>query len=333
MTSTEPSTEISRATAALITYPRFRELHQEIQLCQRLSQRAGEPWCMALEGQTGAGKSTLVKAYADSFKRVETNDGTRVPVLYMEVPSPASIKDFALTALRYMGDPAYARGTRAALTLRLIGLIRDCGVELVILDDFQHLIDSETQHILAEVSDWLKYLIKETSVPFLVVGLEGKVELILQANPQLSRLFAARETLQPFEWDVSRPVTIQNFARFVDYVEQAVGQTLSTEVRRTEWLYRLHYATNGVVGNVMNLLRFAALLGESRGQHQLDLAVCALAFQQRLIKHMRGKLNPFSEPTTTRFTPPASSAETLPASRPRRRATRDSSITDILTTR
>jgi hypothetical protein len=112
-----------------------------------------------------------------------------------------------------------------------------------------------------------------------------------------------------------------------------VGRTLSTEVRRTEWLYRLHYATNGVVGNVMNLLRFAALLSELRGRNQLDLDVCALAFQQRLIKHMRGALNPFSEPATTRFTPPASSAETLPASRPRHRAARDRSIADILTTR
>lgn len=331
MTSTEGTS--ASASAALITYPRFRELHQEIQWCQRLSQRTGEPWCMSLEGQTGTGKSTLVRAYAESFKRVETADGTCVPVLYMEVPSPAGIKDFALTALRQMGDPAYARGTRASMTLRLINLIRDCQVELVILDDFQHLIDSETQHVLAEVSDWLKYLIKETQVPFLVVGIEGKVELILQANSQLSRLFAARETLQPFEWDGLRPITIQTFARFVEYAEQAAGCALSTEVRRTEWLYRLHYATNGVVGNVMNLMRFATLLGELYSRNPLTLEIFSLAFQQRLVKHLRGKIDPFAEPAANRFTSPVADTEDSHSLSRRRAKVPKPSISQILTTK
>ena len=87
-----------------------------------------------------------------------------------------------------------------SLNSRLIKLLKACQVELVILDDFHHLIDTETDRVLAKVSDWLKVLIKETGIPFLVVGMEGKVERILRANAQLSRLFAARETLLPFAW-------------------------------------------------------------------------------------------------------------------------------------
>jgi len=74
----------------------------------------------------------------------------------------------------------------------------DCQVELVILDDFHHLIDKETNRILEQVSDWLKVLIKETGIPFLVVGIDGKVERILDANAQLSRLFAVRQTWNHF---------------------------------------------------------------------------------------------------------------------------------------
>ena len=313
------------ATTALIEYPRFRELHTEIQLCQHLSKLAGEPHCMSLEGRTGTGKSTLVRTYAESFRRTQTREGTQVPVLYMEVPSPVGIKDFALTALQTLGDPAYDRGTRASMTHRLIGLLKDCEVELIILDDFQHLIDSETQHILAEVSDWLKYLIKETGVPFLVVGIEGKVEVILQANPQLSRLFAARETLRPFAWDVTQPQTIQDFSRFVAYVEQIVGKPLAAEPRRVEWLYRLHYATEGIVGNLMNVMRFAAALSELQDRAQLDLPLLALAFQQRLSKHLPGKVNPFTLPASESFIPPmvpASGAPQTVGRRSRSRATK-----------
>jgi hypothetical protein len=326
---------VERAQAALIVYPRFRELHREIQLCQRMSKLAGEPQCMSLEGRTGTGKSTLVRTYADSFHRTETKEGTRIPVLYLEVPSPVGIKDLASVALKRMGDPAYERGTRASMTMRLIGLIKDCGVELVILDDFHHLIDSETNHILTEVSEWLKYLIKETGVPFLVVGIEGKVELILQANAQLSRLFAARETLQPFRWETANPQTIQEFAHFVDYVEKAVEKPLSSEVRRTEMLYRIHYATDGVVGNVMNLIRFAAMLCEMRGKSAIGLAILSLAFQQRLAKHLSHKCDPFSESVTVRFTPSVSASSTKPGPVPRgrRRKKHEPSIAETLTTR
>jgi hypothetical protein len=323
---------VSRAKAALIEYPRFRELHREIQLCQRLSKLAGEPQCMSLEGRTGAGKSTLARAYAESFSRVETPAGTCIPILYMEVPSPVGIKDFASAALKYLGDPLYDRGTRASMTMRLIGLIQACEVELVILDDFHHLIDSETNHVLAQVSDWLKYLIKETGVPFLVVGIEGKVELILQANAQLSRLFAARETLQPFAWDGAHPKTIQDFAHFVDYVEQVIEKRLSPELRRIEWLYRIHYATDGVVGNVINLMRFAAMLCDLHGGDHIDPARLSLAFQQRLARHLRGKVDPFAEPATDRFIPPALSAEPAQAPARRSRQKRSSSLGTLLTT-
>jgi hypothetical protein len=288
-------TSLERGRLALIHYPRFEELHREIQFCQRMSKIAGEPQCMSLEGPSGAGKSTLVKAYAASFPATETPQGRHIPVLCLEVPSPVGIRDFASVALSHLGDPAYEKGTRASMTMRLIGLIQDCGIELVILDEFHHLIDKKTNHILHEVSDWLKYIIKQSGVPFLVVGIEGNVEIILRANPQLSRLFATRETLQPFAWDPARPETMQDLARFVDYAtDKAMGKPLTGELPRTDLLYRIHYATDGVVGNVMNLLRVAAELAEMRGADAIDLSVLSQAYTRRLQKHMNGRPNPFS---------------------------------------
>ena len=317
-----PNPASERSNAALIHYPRFKELHEEIRLCQHMSKIAGEPQCMSLEGRTGTGKSTLVRTYANTFPAVETEIGRCMSVLYLEVPSPVGIKDLASVALKRLGDPACERGTRAALTMRLIGLIQDCGVELVILDDFHHLIDKETNHILAQVSDWLKYLIKETGVPFLVVGIEGHVEVILQANPQLSRLFAARETLQPFTWDAARPETIHEFSRFVEYAERAMGRSLSKEIARLDLLYRIHCATEGVVGNVMNLMRVASEFAERRGHSAIELSMLSLAYVKRLQRHMDNQPNPFTDLTLAQRDSPASSrveTDPQPAARKRRR--------------
>lgn len=289
---------------AIIQYPRFKEIQHDIDRCQRMSPRFGEAQCIALDGPPGAGKTTIAKTLANAFPEVETKDGWRIPVLYLEMPSPATIKTVSTLALYRLKDPLAEKGTTGSMNLRLVGLIKECGVKLIILDDFHHLIDTETNRILAKVSDWLKVLIKETGVPVMVVGIEGKVDLILCANSQLSRLFAIRRKLEPFKWDPKKPGTIQEFARFVEYAEQTISMRFSTELRRTELLYRMYYATDGIVNNIMNLIRYAEVFAEERGIKTVTLDLLALAFDERLAQHLPHKVNPFTAPTTDRFIAP-----------------------------
>lgn len=284
---------LAQANTALIRYPRFKALHKDIRECQELSRLANEPQCMSLEGVTGAGKSTLMRDYVALFPRIEQKDGTRIPIFYAETPSPVTVKGMAATLLAQLGDPAAYRGTLWAMNYRLIRLMIDCQVELVILDDFHHLIDKETNRILEQVSDWLKVLIKETGIPFLVVGIDGKVERILEANAQLSRLFAVRQTLEPFRCDPSDEASIQEFGQFVQYAEQAITIPLPVTISRLELLHRLHYATEGVVGNLMNLLRYSAWLTRQDNQESITLSTLAAAFDKRLAKHIKKKSNPF----------------------------------------
>jgi hypothetical protein len=290
--------------APLIRYPRFKELHREIQRCQELTRTAGEPQCMALEGVPGAGKTTLVEDFARTFPRFETETGTQVPVFYLETPSPVTVKGMAATMLERLGDPAAHRGTLWSMNSRLIKLMQACDVQVAILDDFHHLIDTETNRILQKVSDWLKVLIKETGIPFLVVGIEGKVEQILQANSQLSRLFAMRETLQPLSWEMAAQTHLPPFGHFVQYAETILELSFTTACPRLELLYRLYYATDGVVGNLMNLMRYANSRAQEEHSPAVDLSHLALAFDKRLAQHLRGKVNPFIYGAGERFTTP-----------------------------
>jgi hypothetical protein len=298
---TRPSVPVN---TALIRYPRFNELLEDIQACQQLSALTGEAHCMALDGRTGAGKSTLVKAYTATFPRDETGPTSQVPVFYLETPSPVTVKGMAARMLEAIGDPAAHKGPLWSMNSRLITYLKLCRVQLVILDDFHHLIDQETNRILETVSDWLKVLIKETNVPFLVIGIEGRVEPILQANPQLSRLFAIRETLQPFSWQPTATVTNQPFAAFVQVAEAASPLPFATDLPRAEWLHRLHYATDGVVGHLMNLVRFATWLADHHQTSQLTLDLFRQAFAKRLQPHLAHKVNPFTVAATHHFLPP-----------------------------
>lgn len=287
----------------IIRYPRFKNLLDEIRLCQRMTKIAGEAHCMSLEGGPGAGKTTLVSDYRILFPRIETKNGTEIPVFYVETPSPARVKGMASHMLEQLGDPFAYKGTLASMSARLIGLIRDCNVKLVILDDFHHLIDSKTNHVLGEVSDWLKVLIKETQVTFLVVGMIGQVEMVLRANDQLSRLFATRTTLEPFSWDPTHQKTIYEFSTFISYVEEA-RLPITKELGKIEMHYRIHYATNGVVANIMNLLNLSAVLASDKGRREINLNDLSHAFDKRLARHLRRKINPFNVDANTRFEAP-----------------------------
>lgn len=286
---------LERAHAALISYPQFKSLHRDIKQCQQLSKIAGEPQCMSLEGVPGAGKSTLAKVYARAFPRVDTVDRTLVPVFYVQTPSPVTIKGMAVRMLEKLGDPGFKRVSSRAdvLDTRLVNLIIASKVELVILDDFHHLIDKKTHRVLEAVSDWLKVLIKEAEVPFLVVGIEGQVKEILKANAQLSRLFAIRETLRPFQWDTQKPNTIKDFAQFIALAETTVQMPLTTEIRRTQLLFRIYYSTRGVVGNIMNLMRTAQFHAINRKSPSIELCDFSQAFQQHLAEHLGIETNPF----------------------------------------
>jgi len=329
--SDKPNSLLERANTALIRYPRFKELHYHIRQCQQMSKTAGEPQCMSLEGVTGAGKSTLVQDYARAFPRFLTDEGVQVPVFYMETPSPVTVKGMAAAMLERLGDPAAHRGTQWSMNSRLIRLMIACSVEIAILDDFHHLIDCETNRVLAKVSDWLKVLIKETGLPFLVVGIEGTVERILDVNPQLSRLFAAREALELFNWDMSDKACVREFAQFVKYAEEAIGMALSDDLPRLELLYRLHCATGGVVGNLMNLLRYAAMSAQEKGTDTIDLPTLALAFRRRLSRHLKTKVNPFEKARGERFVAPAPPSGMEEGHRGQRERKR--SVASVLTTR
>jgi energy-coupling factor transporter ATP-binding protein EcfA2 len=329
-----PTTPIGRANTALIRYPRFTQLQRNIQLCCDLSKTAGEPQCMILEGATGTGKSTLVKSYAATYHRYETASGTKIPVFYLETPSPVTVKGMAARLLEALGDPGAHHGTLWSMNSRLIHFIRTCEVQLVILDDFHHLIDRETNRVMDKVSDWLKVLIKEADVPFLVVGLDDTVRRILDSNAQLSRLFAIRDTLQPFQWDEQKPDTIQEFAAFVAFAESRIGIPLTDEIERKDLLNRLHVATNGVVGNVMNLLRYSVVLAQQQQTERLTLDIFSAAFDLRLAEHVRRE-NPFA-PSATRFilaskaTPTTESKPVSPADQHKKK--RKPPVSEVLTT-
>ena len=276
------------ANNVYVLYPRFKEILAAIDDCHQFSNLKDEPECLFLKGETGAGKTTILKSYAQNYPRYQTQDSTIIPVLEVTIPSPATVKSVVTKLLWELGDPAYDKGTISNQTIRLIGLMRNCGVSLVFLDEFQHFIDRDSAKVLKTVSDWLKDLILDTKVPVVLIGLP-EAETVFQFNPQLSRRFANRQNLSPFSWSDSG----REFRTFLHAVESQLPLIEESALACEEMALRFYYAADGIVAYVMKLIRYGTYLALKHGQEKLDLNVLALAFEKYVKADKPNKKNTF----------------------------------------
>lgn len=291
----ERLSRLSRLESIRITYPRWQRIVEEIGRCHEMHGVAAEPQCLLLVGPTGAGKSTLVASYARGYAPVVDEVGIRRPVVRATIPTPATVKALATTLLAALGDPRAAYGTVGAMTYRLTNYFRDCGVELLILDELQHFRDRDSRKVLENASNWLKTLIKETGVSCVLVGLQGEAEEVVRLNRQLARLFGDAQVLQPFVWDERQPEMVQEFRTFLGLLDGMLPLAESSGLAEGDTARRLYVASEGVVAYLMELVRRATYLAVVQGRAHLEGPVLAAAFEQRLAGVRRGIANPFAD--------------------------------------
>ncbi len=284
--------KLNIANNIYIWYPRFKEILAALEYCHHFSINKDEPECMFLAGQTGVGKTTVYKTYASRYPRLPTQDGTQVPILAVTIPAPATVKTVVTKLLWELGDPAYDKGSVGNQSLRLIGLMKDCGVELLIFDEFQHFIDRDSAKVLKTVSDWLKNLILDTNLPIILVGLpEAEQVLRLESQSQLSRRFANRQTLHPFLW---HPDQGREFRTFLHILESQLPFLDNSHLSEVDMARRIYYASDGVIAYIMKLIRYGTYLALEQQQEKLDSQILATAFDKYVRADKSGKVNPFT---------------------------------------
>ena len=288
----------------LLKHERFNTLLERIDYCARFGTEieTKNPPCLAILGNTGAGKTTLVDTWLAKapLQVVETPEGTIIPYLYVLVPSSPKKKGAAAAFLRALHDPNPSRGTEWDMILRVHKLIKRCKVRVIFVDEFQHLMDKDTQQVVHAIADFLKDIINQTHVPMILTGKLGEAEPILMGNSQLDRHVGTPLVLEPFEWDRNRPETIKEFRTLMRDTDRALPLDLS-DLQSEEMSFRFYYASDGYLGWIMEIIREAAIRAIDTDCHCLNMPLLAAAYEARVAgtEVGDGKVNPFS---TAKFT-------------------------------
>ena len=245
---------------------------------------------LLIYGQSGTGKSTALDYYLKKFPRQVTPRRTTIPVLKVVTPEAPTVRSFTESILVSFGDAAASRGSAAIKTQRIIHFVKQCGVELILIDEFQHFCDS-TASERRRVTDWLKNLLNECNVPVVLFGLPRAISA-LNANEQLRRRFAAPVYYKEFGYH--SPEEQGLFRSVLKHLREQIPFPRGLDISEPEIAMRFHYATNGLIDYVVKIIdeviasapvsRFAEFSYDSLQQ----------AFRTQIWADVPDALNPFN---------------------------------------
>ncbi len=292
-----------------VGYPRFEEI---ISLMRECHDTFGDPrpTCGLFIAEPGIGKTTLIEEYIYRYGSPRKLDGLRtiVPILHMGAPGSASPKSFVSRALKRLGDPAWSKGTKDQMAERLIDFIVDCQVTLMIVEEVQHLVDSDSNDVITKTRDTIKDLLDSTKTPIILFGRPDAASVV-DGDQQVKDRFSVRKQLEPFQYRTDKQR--KEFERFLRGIDEQLLKQLPfsrlSGLDSEEMARRLFYASDGNLRHLVEkLIKNAALYAVKNGQDCLDLKVLARAFERHLHGIMKQKINPF-DPKFDPFNPPPQS--------------------------
>jgi type II secretory pathway predicted ATPase ExeA len=274
-----------------IRHPQADDVLARIERCHRTGNNAREPEGLAITGEAGVGKSMAAEHYQLRYPSQRDENGVTSPVLYSTIPAGATIKGMQTELLTALGDPRPDRGNRASQDQRLQTLFSNCGVELLFLDEFQHLTHRAhtNTRVLQDVADWLKNLISQAGLPVVLFGMP-EAQHVLEHDRQLKRRFSSNYRMTPF--GLRDGTEVKNYRRFLRETEKHFLKTQNWLDSR-EMVTRIHAATGGYPSEIIKLVDEAAR--QSRTLSNVTRKAFARAFELTTGYSHEIPTNPFEQ--------------------------------------
>lgn len=260
----------------------------ELRQCHQLSGLDGQG-CVIL-GQPGMGKSRLLRYFATEVYQQpqyqSTDEVTKLPLLSIRVPGRPTILGIIQKLMdcgRYE-HPA-PRNTDMALK-QLYRFIRFTGTEIIIFDEFQHLLRRNALIRTRDVMAFIKVLMDDLCLSVVFTGLPELLILLDEHKEIQERFPSANVELVPFA--INNTAGIKEFASYLKNIENnftRAGYDICSLVE-LDMIKRLYLATSGIPRRISQLfMRVITQLPEKKVITPKDLDKIFNAMAYNKIKH------------------------------------------------
>lgn len=215
----------------------------------------GEASCVLITGESGCGKSELAKQYLKQYPSYEEPERTVIPVLHFELRAVSTPVEFLRAILIAMKDPQNGEGRNAGVLFeRFIVLSKVVGIELIILDEIQVIIERRSQKVVTGLADLFKDLIKETGIPIVFMGMPWS-EYLINSNPQLGGRVAYRYTISPYK--VSDSTGFTNYRKLLKALSNHYRFPGALKLESKETAYRMFAFSEGNMRQTIRVIHDA----------------------------------------------------------------------------
>ncbi|HEV2681400.1 MAG TPA: TniB family NTP-binding protein [Rhodanobacter sp.] len=235
-----------------IPHPAFELAGCELMHAYRGVGYSDFPRYLQLSGPSRAGKTCLVTDFMKTAPAIQRQEGLHRPIVYAPIPPKGTTMGVIENLLRALGDPHWARGTETNKLSRLLLQLSECGCRMIVLDEFQHLVDKGQNKTLKRTVDFIKALAEPNRWALVASGL-SEAQAAIDGDAQLSGRFDAPLEIARFEW--TDAVLHKQYRGVLAAFEEALAPFELPSLEGEELALRFYLATGGLMGLIVKLLQ------------------------------------------------------------------------------
>lgn len=280
--SKEQQAKIAYIESIFIQYPNLKRLKNKLHEVLIISNICADPECVLLTGDSGSGKTAFIKQFVSNYPVVEDDEVNINTIIYVEIPSQASIKDLCVVILKGFGDQLdNTKLTKLVLTEKVIKFAQLSKTKLIIFDEFQHLTERPSTNKLDNLANWIKNLINITKIPVLIVGMPESKN-VLSLNRQLNRRFYTKFELVFFT--LTNEFEINTYFNFLKKLSEQLKFKNNEILLDRFYAISLYYIAHKNLALFMRVIRFTCRVAILQNEDEIRFEHFILALNE--LKHI-----------------------------------------------
>ena len=236
---------------------------------------------------SGVGKSTAAKMLQASVAARAGVPASESSVLLVELDVEETLSVWSCI-LEPLGDPYYNVGYPRNLKSRALKLLRKRGIDLIIIDEFNHAVDRGQAR---EIMNTIKQILNAGIAPVVVMGTDEEVEK-LPGNKAFERRMVDHSAFGPLDWTANQ----KDWQGFLIGLDRAIVQAnilpSRSNIGSMEMAEAMCEACAGVIGYAHWVVQDALTTVLKRGGSSIERLDLAVSVNRLFVKEsLFGRVN------------------------------------------